>query len=197
LVTKAALGVSGVAAVTKIGIVAIAVGTLCVGGWYAARAMPRSTPRVAVVASNTVVSSRIAPDLAVPAVVADAGVEPDSAASATGPAASFRSSKFATGAPVVTSSTDALDPLLAETRDLGLAQRALRSGDPARALRLLNQQDLTYKHGALQQERAAARVLALCQSSPKGTATAEVERFERRWPKSPLVARLRTSCGLR
>ena len=86
------------------------------------------------------------------------------------------------------------DLLREETAELRRAQQALRAGNSELTLKLLTEQDQTFSRGALQQERSAARVLALCQSGHKDLARTEAEHFEQRWPKSALVARVRSSC---
>jgi hypothetical protein len=89
-----------------------------------------------------------------------------------------------------------LDPLQAETAALRSAQRAIRSGDPARALALIREQDATYRGGALGQERAAARIFALCDLGRTEEARAEARRFARQWPRSPLLGRVQSgSCA--
>lgn len=95
---------------------------------------------------------------------------------------------------VFSSANEAPDLLREETAELRRAQQALRAGNSELALKLLSQQDQTFRQGALQQERSAARVLALCQSGHKDLARTEAQRFEQRWPKSALVARVRSSC---
>lgn len=95
---------------------------------------------------------------------------------------------------IFSSASEPRDLLREETAELRRAQQALRAGNSQLALKLLSQQDQTFRQGALQQERSAARVLALCQSGHKDLARSEAERFEQRWPKSALVARVRTSC---
>ena len=89
---------------------------------------------------------------------------------------------------------EAPDQLREETQELRQAQQALRSGNVELALKLLSQQDQTFRRGVLQEERSAARVLALCQSGQKDRARTEAARFEQRWPKSALLARVRSSC---
>jgi hypothetical protein len=86
------------------------------------------------------------------------------------------------------------DQLREETQELRQAQQALRAGNVALALKLLNQQDQTFGRGVLQEERSAARVLALCQNGQTDRARAEAARFEQQWPKSALLARVRSSC---
>ena len=95
---------------------------------------------------------------------------------------------------VTPSVPEAPDLLREETAELRRAQQALRAGNSELALKLLSQQDQTFSRGVLQQERSAARVLALCQNGHKDLARTEAERFEQRWPKSALVARVRSSC---
>jgi hypothetical protein len=88
----------------------------------------------------------------------------------------------------------AQDPLLAETEALRAAQRALRNGDATRALELLHEQERTYAAGSLHEERAAARILALCQAGLAEAARASTERFVQRWPRSALRARVISAC---
>jgi len=95
---------------------------------------------------------------------------------------------------VFSSAPEPPDLLREETAELRRAQQALRAGNSELALNLLSQQDQTFSRGSLQQERSAARVLALCQSGHKDLARTEAERFQQRWPKSALVARVRSSC---
>jgi hypothetical protein len=86
------------------------------------------------------------------------------------------------------------DPLLAETAALKEAQHALRSGDTDHALQLLSDQDQAFAGGSLQQERAAARILALCQAGRAEQARALAARFVERWPRSALRARVTSAC---
>jgi hypothetical protein len=86
------------------------------------------------------------------------------------------------------------DGLREETQALRLAQQALRDKMPQQALRLLDEQDLRFREGVLHQERAAARVLALCQAGRVGEAHAQALRFERLWPRSALLGRIRSAC---
>lgn len=85
--------------------------------------------------------------------------------------------------------------LRAETSALRTAQKALRDGDTARALALLASEAELHPNGALVQERAAARVLALCQAGNVAAARTEARQFESAYPTSPLRARLRAACA--
>lgn len=88
-----------------------------------------------------------------------------------------------------------VDPLLAETADLRKAQRALRSGRAAEAIALVDQQDQSYPIGALKQERAATRIFALCSLGQTAQALRLTREFARRWPRSPMLTRVQSSCG--
>jgi outer membrane protein assembly factor BamD (BamD/ComL family) len=81
-----------------------------------------------------------------------------------------------------------------ETRSLGEAHGALQSGDAARALALLDKQSATYAQGELRQERAAARIMALCKLGRGAEARAAAESFLRENPRSPLTDRVRAAC---
>lgn len=86
------------------------------------------------------------------------------------------------------------DGLREETTALRLAHQALRERQTEQALRLLDEQDRRFGAGLLPQERAAARILALCQASRVDEARAQASRFERQWPRSPLLGRVRSAC---
>lgn len=87
-----------------------------------------------------------------------------------------------------------ISPLQAETQSLRRIQGALRAGDGSRALDLLATAAVEFPSGALHQERAAARVQALCLSGQIASAQAAARAFVERWPGSPLRARVETSC---
>jgi hypothetical protein len=82
------------------------------------------------------------------------------------------------------------DPLAAETRHLREAHGALQAGDPQKALALLDEQG-----GQLGEERAAARVLALCQLGRTAELEAARAAFLRDHPRSPLADRVRGRCA--
>lgn len=83
----------------------------------------------------------------------------------------------------------------AETGLLREADAALRSGDAARALSLLDELARTHPNGVLRQERSAERVFALCKLGRTHEARVEAERFLREAGDSPLAASVRASCG--
>jgi len=95
-------------------------------------------------------------------------------------------------APHVTAAPKA-QSLRAESRGLIEVQVALSAGNISRALQLLDQQDQAFQAGSLAQERAAARVIALCSGQRAGAESAK-ERFLSAYPGSPLSRRINASC---
>jgi hypothetical protein len=83
----------------------------------------------------------------------------------------------------------------AEVRLLGEAQTAIRGGEPARSLRLLDEHARRYPEGALGEERDAMRIAALCALGRDAEARRATERFLRAAPQSPHAGPLRASCG--
>lgn len=81
--------------------------------------------------------------------------------------------------------------LAQETELLAEAQRALQTGQADRALELLDQHEDEHAHGVLEEERSAARVLALCQMQKRDEAHAAAARFLARYPSSPHASRVR------
>jgi outer membrane biosynthesis protein TonB len=84
--------------------------------------------------------------------------------------------------------------LEAESRALAEAQRALRDHDTEWALGMLTQQDRTFAGGVLVEERAAARVFALCAAKRLEEGRAAAERFQKNYPGSLLTERVRQAC---
>lgn len=90
--------------------------------------------------------------------------------------------------------TGAQSTLEEETQHLREAHKALQAGDPEQAIKLLDEQSRSYEKGELAEERAAARVLALCKTSRTLEAKAALERFLSQNPNSPLSDRVRGAC---
>lgn len=179
-----------------VAIAALAGATTAVGYW--ALPLKPQQPAASSARAKTAAELRRTAPLATPAASNAADVQ----AQEPKPAAEAEASVMNRPAPRALPSlarverevTASADRLREETQELRVAQQALRRGNAVLALDLLSQQDQTYPDGVLQQERSAARVLALCESGQKDLARAEARRFEQRWPKSPLVARLRSAC---
>jgi hypothetical protein len=83
-----------------------------------------------------------------------------------------------------------------ETRALRGALASLRDGQAEEALYALDTQDALYANGLLGEERAAARIDALCVLGRAGEARAAAARFLDTYPRSLLAARVRASCGV-
>jgi hypothetical protein len=114
---------------------------------------------------------------------------PPAEASAPAPADSGRPAPMTTVAPSPAPS------LALETRALGDVQRELRDGRPESALRLLDAQARAFAKGALHEERAAARVIALCAAGRVAEARRARQRFLETYPQSPSADRVRASCA--
>jgi hypothetical protein len=82
--------------------------------------------------------------------------------------------------------------LAAETSLLRGADRALRAGDTATAVSLLDEHAARFPKGALAPERAAERLIVACEvgvAEPR-----RVEQFLATHPGAPLAARVRRAC---
>jgi len=94
-----------------------------------------------------------------------------------------------------TSPRDAeVDGLADETELLRAAQAALARGDGKRALALLEGGERRFGNGVLKEERAALRVLALCDIGLGARARREATAFAAAHPRSPLLARVQSAC---
>jgi hypothetical protein len=202
-VTKSAVGAGVALSIAKpLAIAGLAFG-VAVASWKAADLVvpPNSAPRATPPAAHTKLPARDVKPSA-PSLPLEQPNSPRVEAPPAKPAstAQGRSASLPTGdskeviMPDMPTPPATPDELRAETDALRLAQRALRDGDATRALALLDEQDRSYRSGLLGQERAAARVMALCQAGQADQARAEAASFERRFPRSPLVPRVRSSC---
>ena len=82
-----------------------------------------------------------------------------------------------------------------ETASLGEAQRALKQGDGARAVALLDELAARHPTGVLREERLAARVFALCAADRVEEAREAGKRFLEELPASVQAERVRASCA--
>jgi outer membrane protein assembly factor BamD (BamD/ComL family) len=87
-----------------------------------------------------------------------------------------------------------LDTEIALLRD---ARSALRAGNAAHALALLDEHDRLYARGALAEDSAAERIYALCALGRSADAGALATHFLAAHPGSPHAASVRASCGAR
>jgi outer membrane biosynthesis protein TonB len=84
--------------------------------------------------------------------------------------------------------------LAAEMRLLGRANAALRSGDPAAALAVLDEHARDFARGQLAPEREYKRALALCELGRAAKARAVADAFVKAHPRSPLRSKAETVC---
>jgi hypothetical protein len=154
------------------------IGTAGFGGGYLAG---RSATPVAPKASEPVVAAAAAVSVTrpVPSIVELSELSPAPAASVPKPPA------------LVSATSD--QTLTEEAREVRRVDRALRSQMPVLALSLLNDLDSRIPHGALGEERAAARLMARCMTSDPD-ATAAASSWLRTHPRSVYAPRLRESC---
>ena len=87
-------------------------------------------------------------------------------------------------------------PLDDELAWIGAAQEALRNHKPSQALRLAEQHGFRFPQGALTQERLVVHTLALCALERFDAARRMLAVLEERAPGAPIVARVRSNCGL-
>jgi hypothetical protein len=181
--------------VAKSTLVLAVTGALVASGWLTLRTLrparpPAASPApaAAVVKPAAAVHTEEPPSFALPP--SDASKEPGKAPVYHRSARHSLPSEASTRLP----EEGSVDRLRAETEALRLAQQALRDKLPEQALRLLDEQDLRFRDGLLYQERAGARILALCQAGRVEEARTQADRFARRWPRSALLGRVRTAC---
>jgi hypothetical protein len=203
---KGAAGVSATVATSAIGVAGKVIAVIALVGTVSAAIALRPTSKAAPSSPSKATPSALA-IAASPPLPTSAGEEPSSAvekarideARAALPPAQAKVA--ASGAPTAEGLRSAAaaalpteDPLSAETRRLREAHGALQGGDPERALSLLDEQSAAYAQGELREERAAARVLALCNLGRIDEAKAAADRFLRDNPRSPLSDRIRKGC---
>lgn len=82
-----------------------------------------------------------------------------------------------------------------EVAAVAAANRAMQDGDPERALRILEENRALLRDGALREESAVARILALCRAGNTEQASREAAQFLQAHPASPLAGRVRSSCA--
>ena len=114
-------------------------------------------------------------------------------AAAAGPAVTTAVSVAAPSEPKLRGS--AASQLREESLAVLEARAALRSGDAARSLALLEQARVRFPRGALGQEREALMIQALAQSGERAAAQRRADTFLRAHPQSPYVADVRLLAG--
>jgi hypothetical protein len=85
-------------------------------------------------------------------------------------------------------------PVFLEIAAVKDASSALRSGNPFKTLRILDEYEATYgKAGVMKEEREGLRVPAMCAIDEKGAARAAF-LFLRDYPNSPMAVRIQEEC---
>lgn len=173
---------------------------------HAAVAKPASAPTVVVAATppgpmrtSTSPGAPQAPTVA-PESTSDVPPPPTVAATPAEPKAARLDAPRAAPPPIATPSatvaevvaTSPLDEEIALVRD---ARAALRAGEAAQSLAVLDEHDRRFPGGALTEDVAAERIYALCALGRTGEARALATRFLADHPVSPHAASVRASCG--
>ena len=185
---------SALAGALKVTLVAVAVGGSVVGGFYA---VPRVLRRQvhAPAAHHEIARAPIAPapigPAIEPAVLTVADLEPPAEAP---PPPVVHLHHRARVARAVEANPDASD-LAGETALLSAANAALARHDVAHATALLSAYDRQRAPSLLGEEREASGILVACAAGRPGAARIAAARFRTRWPRSPLRARVESSCA--
>ena len=82
-----------------------------------------------------------------------------------------------------------------EVKLMNGAQLALRSGNPSRALQLLNEDARRFPNGKLASARSVAHMVALCRLGRGDEARLEADRFLAKNPSSPFADRVKAVCS--
>jgi hypothetical protein len=152
----------------------------------AARSVPApSAARAAPVVSVSPMPSGIAESAPVPVSTSAA-----SQAVLEKPAASSRAAGTSVSAPSVVNA----ETLAEETRLLRDADQALRAGNAARALGLLDEHAAQFPRGVLAPERSAERLIARCKLGQAGAKVAQA--YLSAHANSAFAARIRDACSL-
>ena len=88
------------------------------------------------------------------------------------------------------------DSLSEEVHLLSRAEQQLNSGHADEALSTLGEHERRFPHGALAEERMAARVQSLCVLGRVAEARADLTRFARAYPRSAHLDHARAFCGI-
>lgn len=89
------------------------------------------------------------------------------------------------------------DTIAEEASLLRAAHASLASNDGTGAMRSLDEHARRFPHGALAEERDAARVMALCAQGRASEARASASAFVSANPRSPFAAQVRRSCAVK
>ena len=88
------------------------------------------------------------------------------------------------------------DSLPEEVHLLSRAEQQLNLGHAEEALTTLGEHERRFPHGALAEERMAARVQSLCALGRVAEARSDLMRFARAYPRSAHLEHARAFCGI-
>jgi hypothetical protein len=210
-------GAGAKAAVLKALALGATVGAITTGGAvaltsHATPSEPASVPAAAIVTTHSPAKAHDIPtspvearipgsvepqapntDVAMPSrTVARTGTASESAPMAPG-AAPPSGSSIASFDGAGKLSNGAADTARAEARLVGVAREALREGDVARALSILEDAQRSFPNGILLQEREALSISALAAAGRRTEASARAGIFLRAFPNSPHAERVRAA----
>jgi hypothetical protein len=193
---SAAPAAAWVSIVTKSALVLGVSGALVAGGYLTLRSLAPAPSAPAAAPSPARLSEKPAPAVQVEEAPPPVPTESAMAKEPGKAPVTKRLARHASPSETIVHSAtvETEDGLRVETEALRQAQQALHDKEPARALQLLDEQDLRFRDGQLPQERTAARILALCQAGRVESAREQARRFESRWPRSALLGRVRAAC---
>jgi hypothetical protein len=168
-----------------------------------ARASRSAVPVAAPVESGARAAAPVPPRADVPAdslAGAVAAPEPGSVPSATDAAPATASAGVParaseSGAARRAAARDTGSTLAQELSLLQRARRALNRSDARLALGIVQSLDERFPNGVLMEERAATRILSLCQLQRTDEARAQAHRFLAAHPRSVYAERVRDSCA--
>ncbi len=200
----ATVGATGLAAIgTKIAVAVALVSALGGGGALVVSAAHRNAARaespVAVATVAIAAAPPVAPTVpAAPAVTTASAVASAPVAApvvnAAAPHPAVSASSASAAASPSTDTPDVADELVL----LREARSALKAGNAERSLQILAEHAHRFPHGALTEEREAARAVATCATVASGgsadTARATVARFFRLYPRSLHASRVHNAC---
>jgi hypothetical protein len=199
VVTAASVGV-GMKVV--LGVVALVAVAGAGGVAVSQRRASVSPPAVASVANANAVAAAAVPVSPVAPVALAAPAPAPAPASASAPALELDDPPSSAVVPATSaphaSAASATPDVAEELVLLREARSALKAGDPARSLQLLAEHAHRFPHGALTEEREAARAVASCARADSGgsadEARAAVARFFRAYPRSLHASRVHAAC---
>ena len=198
-------GSAGVAFATKLVAVVLVVGAAAGGTTAVVRhqqAMHASAAEATTVHATANVprdlqAPQARPPMPLPPTLATAlaTIEPTSPPALTPPPAPSPAPSPAIATALTTETASAPSSLDAEIALVRDARAALRGGDAARALALLDEHARRFSRGALAEDCDAERIYALCALGRSSDARSLASRFLTSHPASPHGASVRASCG--